>query len=54
MDGDSGECKEQNNPIERTEAEANLLGFFELLILIDRRMHPERYTKKGGDENLIF
>jgi hypothetical protein len=22
--------------------------------LIDRRMHPERYTKKGGDENLIF
>lgn len=33
---------------EAWEATHNLLGFFELLLKVDRRLHPEKY-KKGED-----
>ena len=35
------------------EAKQNLLGFFELLLKIDMRNHPERYKKsnKSSKEN---
>ena len=33
------------------EAKQNLLGFFELLLKIDMRNHPEKYKNKDGNSN---
>jgi len=39
--------KKQNNKEE--EARNNLLGFFSLLLKIDRRINPQRYKSKKED-----
>ena len=41
--------KKQNNENELDEAKNNLLGFFDLLLKIDRKINPQRYKlrKKG-------
>jgi len=35
--------KKQNNEMGLDEAKNNLLGFFDLLLKIDRRVNPQRY-----------
>lgn len=38
--------KKQNNKRGLEEAKNNLLGFFDLLLKIDRRVNPQRYKLK--------
>ena len=41
--------KKQNSKKESEEAKNNLLGFFDLLLKIDRRVNPQRYKLKRGE-----
>ncbi len=45
--------KKQNNERGLEEAKNNLLGFFDLLLKIDRRVNPQRYKlkKPKNEEN---
>jgi hypothetical protein len=38
--------KKQNNKKKLEEAKNNLLGFFDLLLKIDKRINPQRYKLK--------
>ena len=38
--------KKQNNERGLDEAKNNLLGFFDLLLKIDKRVNPQRYKSK--------
>ena len=43
------DLQEQENE-ELSEEDRNLIGFFELLFEVDRRINPHLYNKTGADE----
>ena len=45
----SEETKKQKETQEDFEAKQNLVGFFALLLEVDKRIHPENY--KNNEEN---
>lgn len=44
--------KEKFEELNSFEAKQNLVGFFNLLLQIDRRNHPEKYKNNDGSKKI--
>jgi hypothetical protein len=47
----SEEKKQKDREVEDYEARQNLLGFFSLLLKVDKRVNPHLYKKENNNKN---